>query len=243
MKYLKQILIVLALISPASALTYTTNLNLVKPAKYDTNYTVPFANSMDTLDSYVWGLYTSTGSFVLKAGDTMTGPLTTSSMTVVDGMTVDTASNTLVVDSVNHRVGLLTANPATLLHISSGSITIDGNAASKVAWTFLNTAGNKAAELVREGGGSDLQGVFYLHNNGTAEIALRAAGNSYLARNSGNVGIGTTAPATKLHISSGTITMIGTGSPATGGALCLNAANAMSKCTSAVDASGNCTCP
>ncbi len=57
------------------------------------------------------------------------------------------------------------------------------------------------------------------------------------------VGIGTTAPATKLHMSSGTFTMDGTGAPAAGGALCLNAANAMSKCTSVVDISGNCTCP
>ena len=31
--------------------------------------------------------------------------------------------------------------------------------------------------------------------------------------------------------------------PATGGALCLNASNVLSKCTSLVDASGNCTCP
>lgn len=59
----------------------------------------------------------------------------------------------------------------------------------------------------------------------------------------GAIGIGTSFPATKLHISSGTITIDGTGAPATGGALCLNAAKQMSKCTSALDASGNCTCP
>jgi hypothetical protein len=60
---------------------------------------------------------------------------------------------------------------------------------------------------------------------------------------SGNVGIGNTAPSTKLHVSTGTFTLDGTGSPAAGGALCFNTAKAMSKCTSAVDASGNCTCP
>jgi len=33
------------------------------------------------------------------------------------------------------------------------------------------------------------------------------------------------------------------GSPAAGGALCMNAAGRVSKCTSGVDGSGNCTCP
>jgi hypothetical protein len=31
--------------------------------------------------------------------------------------------------------------------------------------------------------------------------------------------------------------------PSSGGALCLNSSGTISKCTSAVDASGNCTCP
>lgn len=56
-------------ISNASAGTYTTNLNLYKPAAGDTNYVTPFANSMNTLDSYVWGLYTTTGSFLTTTGD------------------------------------------------------------------------------------------------------------------------------------------------------------------------------
>ena len=70
-----------------------------------------------------------------------------------------------------------------------------------------------------------------------------AVGGSTLVVSGGNVGIGTTTPASKLDISSGTITLAGTGAPTTGGALCLNAAKQMSKCTSAIDASGNCTCP
>jgi len=43
--------------------------------------------------------------------------------------------------------------------------------------------------------------------------------------------------------SGGGIGLSGTGSPTTGGALCLNSSNILAKCTSAVDASGNCTCP
>lgn len=79
---------------------------------------------------------------------------------------------------------------------------------------------------------------------GTSNSFATGITNSAFAINhSGNVGLGTPNPATKLHMSSGTLTVDGTGSPAAGGALCLNAAKALSKCTSAVDASGNCTCP
>lgn len=60
---------------------------------------------------------------------------------------------------------------------------------------------------------------------------------------SATLGVGKTFPVTKVHISSGTITLDGTGAPTTGGALCLNSVGAMSKCTTAIDASGNCTCP
>lgn len=46
-----------------------------------------------------------------------------------------------------------------------------------------------------------------------------------------------------LHINGGTISMDGSGAPASGGALCINANFQMSKCTTIVDVSGNCTCP
>jgi hypothetical protein len=59
---------------------------------------------------------------------------------------------------------------------------------------------------------------------------------------SGNVGIGTTAPDTKLDISSGTIKMAGTGSPAKGYALCLTAAGKLSTCSNTPAADGTCTC-
>jgi len=77
---------------------------------------------------------------------------------------------------------------------------------------------------------------FVMRSNGTPVTAMTILG-------SGNVGIGTASPSTKVDISSGTITMAGTGAPTSGGALCLNASNQMSKCTSAIDASGDCTCP
>jgi hypothetical protein len=66
--------------------------------------------------------------------------------------------------------------------------------------------------------------------------------STFVVKN-GLVGIGNPNPSTKLHLSSGTITLDGTNAPTVGGALCLNTAGAMSKCTTVVDASGNCTCP
>lgn len=62
-------------------------------------------------------------------------------------------------------------------------------------------------------------------------------------KSNGNVGIATTNPNTKLHISSGTLTMDGSGSPAGGYALCLDATSKqMGHCSSVVAADGTCTC-
>ena len=80
----------------------------------------------------------------------------------------------------------------------------------------------------------------------SAPVSVLDAGgaSTYLfVRDDGNVGIGTINPNTKLHIASSTLTLDGTGAPATGGALCLNASGRLSKCASAIDGSGNCTCP
>lgn len=59
--------------------------------------------------------------------------------------------------------------------------------------------------------------------------------------NNGNFGIGTSVPITKLHISSSTITIDGTGSPTNSQALCLLGGQ-LGHCTSAVGAGGGCTC-
>lgn len=81
-------------------------------------------------------------------------------------------------------------------------------------------------------------------------FGLQVGTMAIVAQGSGNVGIGTLNPSSKFDLNGGSITIRGanaglniTGGPATGGALCLNAGGNLSKCTSVVDISGNCTCP
>ncbi len=81
-------------------------------------------------------------------------------------------------------------------------------------------------------------------NGGFLQAIVDGASYQPIAINprGGNVGIGTTAPQTKLDISSGTIHMAGTNTPTAGYALCLTAGGSMGHCTTQPDAGGACTC-
>lgn len=104
-------------------------------------------------DGAAWfSLDASVGSFVLKAGDTMTGALTITGA----GLVVDSADNTLVVDDVNNRVGILNAAP---------TVTLDVGGSVKVAGTLdLFTAlGNTKLYLFNDG--SNTRGIGYQAND------------------------------------------------------------------------------
>lgn len=103
-----------------------------------------------------------------------------------------------------------------------------------------NWQGGKIGTISVGYGSNYKQDMVFYTNTGAAANDLS---EKVRITNAGRVGVGTSSPASKLEISSGTITMIGTGAPTSGGALCLNASKQISKCTTAVDASGNCTCP
>jgi len=91
---------------------------------------------------------------------------------------VDT--NTLFVDSVNHRVGIGTTGP-------SQKLTVAGNIGLQVgANTFIGTLDNYALSL---------------RTNNADRVFIDS---------SGNVGIGTTTPTKKLHIVNGEIFVVGT---------------------------------
>jgi hypothetical protein len=166
------------------------------------------------------------------------------------------------------NVGVGTVSPAEKLHLSSGTIRIDGDVPTAVQISNTNPRINMVATTGTNPNYMTLTntgGVTYmgLENSAASEFGggvvayssifgsgaskpvhfLTTALPRMTISASGLVGVGTITPSDKVEIASGTIRMAGSGAPSTGGALCLNAAGQMSKCTTVVDASGNCTCP
>ena len=171
---------------------------------------------------------------VLKTGDTMTGPLTLSGSTLtVTGNAFSVGGSTFVVSG--GKVGIGIAAPTAMFQVEGSML--------------VKNTGDNTADISMGGGslimrakGSPYDGYVFGYRNlylGSNNVET----GKLTILSGGNVGIGTTAPAEKVDIASGTIHIAGSGAPATGGALCLNAAGSMSKCTSIIDVSGNCTCP
>jgi len=124
-------------------------------------------------------------------------PIATTASPTFAGLIVDT--NTIYVDNVNHRLGIGTTSPVARLHIDGGypsfKITGDGAPVAMHLGTDANTPGGtlvywmegtegsgRAFRWMDKAGGSYVKDVFYIHID------------------SGNVGIGTTAPSQKLEI-------------------------------------------
>jgi len=97
----------------------------------------------------------------------------TKSVSVSGNLTVDT--NTLVVDSVNNRVGIGTASPSVALHVVGD---IWGN---RLLYTLDTTTG-----IIFN------SGTIFFNTSGATRIAVN---------NIGNVGIGTSAPNERLTVS------------------------------------------
>lgn len=142
------------------------------------------------------------------------------------------------------------------INCDSGSVTVGGHFGVAGGTTTLFYNGDNQVNI--KGGATGSQATLVYTTGGTArwyagtnnfvagelyEIGRPGASAALTIDRSDNVGFGSFGPASRLHVSSGTIRIDGTGAPTTGGALCLNAGGAMAKCTSAIDASGNCTCP
>jgi hypothetical protein len=140
--------------------------------------------------------------------------------------TVNT-SNSLVLGAISGinsspattLVGIGTRAPSSLFDVEGGSVTIGGNnAALGVAGTI--TANSFVLNGVNVSTGAWIantstlqQGATFYVSSGTVAGPFTVNGSTAAFLN-GNVGIGTSAPTTKLHISSGTVTIDGNVSPA-----------------------------
>jgi len=136
-------------------------------------------------------------------GDAATDSLTfnASSGTVPNGLNLD--SNTWVLDSANNRIGIGVEHPDALLDIKS-----NGSAGNEVLRFSLD--GDRDWSFAQEGAGAgtglrlrslaakdfhiDATAVIYRDHNGSNEIMRVESTN-------GKVGIGTSTPETKLHVS------------------------------------------
>lgn len=128
-------------------------------------------------------IITDAGAMTVRTSLTVT-----TSATITTDLTVDTS--TLKVDSANDCVGIGTASPLALLHLTE-----DTSGAAQVRLTNSSNGSNlKNWQLVTQSGGRlDLQSV------NDAWDTVSATGLS-IAHATGYVGMGTTSPVGKLHV-------------------------------------------
>ncbi|MBI5242679.1 MAG: hypothetical protein HY922_03215, partial [Elusimicrobia bacterium] len=153
---------------------------------------------------------------------TSSGPMSLTTLTAVDGLAGITITTSAFFTA--GRVGLGTTSPSAQLHLSAqagaSSLRIDGTSDAMIdlirnlnnsAYLYFGNA-TTGSQVAQVGWNGALASADF-HTAGYAYPMLLNASNVSLQTGAGNVGVGTTNPATKLHMSSGTLTIDGT-SPA-----------------------------
>ena len=210
--------------------TFTTNLNLTKPevgASTDT-WGTKLNNDLDDLDAIFSATGTSVAinldgavidSSVIGGTTPAAGTFTTFTSNGID----DNADATAITIDSSENVGIGTGSPNSKTHIVGAAnaialrvtnAAVDGNNADVMHIEPSN--GAYVGKLLRiQSGRSDFSDSLLFLNtttgmNGTNGSYMRVQNNSgadiFRIKGDGNVGIGTSSPAQKLHVSSGSNT-------------------------------------
>ena len=133
------------------------------------------------------------GTLTTAAQTNITSIGTLSSLTITGDLTVDT--NTLFVDASENKVGIGTTSPESALHVqtpnSHCSITLKRDAQDEgdVGLNLDGGTGGKIWYIVQQGSSDNL--TFWDSNGDAARVTFESGGD---------VGIGTAAPAARLHV-------------------------------------------
>jgi hypothetical protein len=122
---------------------------------------------------------------------------------------IDTATALMTIRT-DGNVGIGTTSPAYKLEVNADStsalISVKNAANSRDTLRSENAAGTRTFNIGNDASGNGI--VLVRNSSGTTTSYLSGSGKSYL--NAGNVGIGTTSPADKLHVNGGGILNVGT---------------------------------
>ena len=170
----------------------------------------------------------NTGSFALQANGKLMlgGPnITSSILNVAGSVWSETGYRLPHTASINSSKPALASNSSSVISLGMDP-----------GWSRIDIGGATAAVSISTTGGTTVISSVTFQNSNFS------VGVSTLSISNGNIGVGTIVPAGKIHMSSGSVYLDGSGGPATGFALCLTATGKLTKCTSLVGADGSCTC-
>ncbi|MDD4984689.1 MAG: hypothetical protein PHQ43_02695, partial [Dehalococcoidales bacterium] len=171
-----------------------------------------------------------TGDTVLGSGAEDTVTMNADNLVLSNASTINLAnasttslnieSGLLNLDTQNARVGIGTTAPWTSLHLLAGgtlktgasnnhvALTVQRSGADQSASIDIISADNRAGRIQFSDNANEARGVIkYDHGEMLADaMSFNTAGTTQMViDSSGNVGLGTTAPSTKLHVSSGDV--------------------------------------